>query len=116
MKKTISSLHVWLIAALLAGVFAVGVQAAEEKDFDRLEGLVQLISWDTSTVTVGEHMTAQGNRFPRHVMFNNATKFTYRNEPSSVEMLKEGRRVICLGKYDSAGKFQAIRIDVRNKN
>jgi hypothetical protein len=116
MKKTFSSLYVGLIAVLLAGVFAVGVQAAGEKDFDRLEGLVQLISWDTSTVTVGEYLTSQGNRFPRQVTFNNATRFTYRNKPSSVEMLKEGRRVICLGKFDAAGKFQAIRIDVRNKN
>jgi hypothetical protein len=50
------------------------------------------------------------------VVFNAATKFTYRNEPSSVETLKEGRRVICLGMFDDSGQFQAIRIDVRNEN
>lgn len=115
MKKSFSKLHIWLMAALLAGAFAVGVQAAEEKDLDRIEGHVQLISWDTSTITVGQHVTSQGTRVPRQVVFSDATKFTYRNEPSSVEMLKDGRRVICLGKFDDSGKFRATRIDVRDK-
>jgi len=49
------------------------------------------------------------------VVFSDATKFTYRNEPSSVELVKDGRRVICLGKFDDSGKFRAARIDVRDK-
>jgi len=114
MRKSFSKLCLGLIAALLAGAFAAGVQAAEEKDLDRIEGRVQLISWDKSTVTVGEHVTSQGTRVPRLVVFTDGTKFTYRNEPSSVEMLKEGRRVICLGKFDESGKFLAGRIDIRN--
>ena len=116
MRKSFSNLHVWLIAALLAGVFAIGVQAAEEKDLDRVEGRVQIINWDTSTVTVGVHMTSQSARVPRTVVFSDATKFTYRNEPSSVEMLKEGRRVICLGKFDENSKFFAGRIDIRTED
>jgi hypothetical protein len=115
MTKSFSKLHVLLIAMLLAVVFGASVQAKDAK-YDRLEGLVQMINWDTSTATVGAHLTSQSARVPKFVVFSDTTKFTYRNEPSSVEMLKEGRRVICLGKYDDRGKFLAVRIDVRTED
>jgi hypothetical protein len=104
------------MAALLAVVSAAAVQAADDKNLDRLEGRVQTINWDTSTVTVGVHMGSQATRVPRVLVFSDKTQFTYRNEPSSIEMLKEGRRVICLGKYDESGKFFAGRIDVRTED
>ena len=116
MTKSFSKLHLSLIAALFAAAFAVGVQAADDTKYDRLEGRVQMINWDTSTATVGVHVTSQTSRVPRFVVFGDATKFTYRNEPSSVEMLKEGRRVICLGKFDESGKFMAGRIDIRTED
>jgi hypothetical protein len=115
MRKSFSKLHLWLIAALFAGAFAAGVQAADDTKYDRLEGRVHMINWDTSTVTVNMQLTSQATQVPRLVVFSDATKFTYRNEPSSVEMLKEGRRVICLGKFDESGKFLAGRIDIRTE-
>jgi hypothetical protein len=116
MKKIFSNMHVWLIAALLVGAFAVSVQAADDAKLDRLEGRVQMINWDTHTITLGVNVSSATSRVPRVVIFNDSTKFTYRNEPSSLEMLKEGRRIICLGKFGEEAKLFAARIDVRTED
>lgn len=74
---------------------------------DRLTGSVQMINKDTSVVTI-----RKGN-ITRQVVYNADTKFTYRNKPGSLDDVKEGRRVICLGKFDDKTRLVATRIDVR---
>ena len=49
----------------------------------------------------------------RTVTYTDDTIYSYRNEPSSFEMVWQGWRVICLGEFDKKGKLKAKRIDVR---
>ena len=74
---------------------------------DKLEGWVHMVNFDNSTITL---RAGGGMRF---VTFNEDTLYTYRNDPSRFEDVKEGWRVICIGKFDKNGKLKATRIDVR---
>jgi len=74
---------------------------------DRLTGSIHMINKDTSTITI-----RRGN-VQRQVVYNADTKITYRNKPGSMDEVKEGRRVICLGKFNDKTQLVATRIDVR---
>ena len=84
--------------------------AADKGKGDRVEGTVKTINKDTSTI-----MVAKGSNPQHAVIFNADTKFTKRNQPGSMDDLKEGRRVICLGKFDDKTRLMATRIDVRTE-
>ena len=90
---------------------AVATQAkAQDKSKakeDRLTGSIHMINKDTSTITI-----RRGN-VQRQVVYNADTKITYRNKPGSMDDVKEGRRVICLGKFNDKTQLVATRIDVR---
>jgi hypothetical protein len=58
---------------------------------------------------------AKGSNPPHTVIFSSTTKFTKRNQPGSIDDLKEGRRVICLGKFDDKARLLATQIDVRTE-
>ncbi len=76
----------------------------------RVSGIVQMVSKDTSTITVRK------GSVPHTIVYTAETKFTNRNKPGSIDDVKEGRRVICLGKFDDKGaKLMATRIDVRTE-
>jgi hypothetical protein len=95
---------------LLSLAVATTVNAQEKKKEskeDRLSGTVHMINKDTSTVTI-----RRGN-IQRQIVYNADTKVTYRNQPSTMEEVKEGRRVICLGKFNDKTQLVATRIDVR---
>jgi len=74
---------------------------------DRLSGRIQMINKDTSTITL-----EKGN-IKRQVVYSPDTKVTYRNKPSTMDEVKEGRRVIVLGKFNDKAQLVASRIDVR---
>jgi hypothetical protein len=76
----------------------------------RLDGTVQMIDKDTKTVTV----RLRGKTNQRQVVYSDDTKFTYRNKPGSLDDVKDGRRVICLGKLNDKNQLIATRIDVRD--
>jgi hypothetical protein len=78
---------------------------------DRVEGTVQMIDKPTKTVTV----TLRGKPIQRQVIYSDSTKFTFRNKDGSVDDVKDGRHVICLGKMNDKGQLIAARIDVRDK-
>ena len=89
--------------------------AAQEKKpaakSSRVEGSVQSIDAATKTVTV--RLRGKTNTVP--VVFNDKTLFTFRNKAGSVDEVKEGRNVICLGKYNDKTQLIATRIDVRDE-
>lgn len=103
----------WLSLGVLLAVFLVSQGLAQEKKKaaqpkeDRVSGTVQMINKDTSTITV-----RRGN-LQRQVIYNADTKFTKVNKPGSLDEVKEGARVICLGKYNDKVQLVATRIDVR---
>ena len=81
-------------------------KAASSKE-DRLSGTIHMINKDTSTITL-----RRGN-VQRQVVYGADTKYTYRNKPGTMDDVKEGRRVICLGKFNDKTQLAATRIDVR---
>lgn len=105
-----------LIALLLSLclVLTLSLQAAQEKgaakkDEDRVSGTIQTVNKDTSTLTV---RTRDG--IVRPVVYSAATKITKQNtEPGTADELKDGVRVICLGKYNAKNQLEATRIDIR---
>lgn len=77
---------------------------------DRVEGTVHMIDKDTKTITVN----LRAKTLQRQVVYNEATKFTYRNKSASLDEVKDGRRVICVGQFNDKTQLMATRIDVRD--
>ncbi len=98
------------VLSLMLAVTLLAPQSSAADKGDRVEGTVKTINKDTSTIVV-----AKGSNPPHTVIFNADTKFTKRNQPGSMDDLKEGRRVICLGKFDDKTRLMAARIDVRTE-
>jgi hypothetical protein len=109
----------FLALGLLFGlVFMVGHADARQKDSksaagkqDRIDGTIQMMDKATKTVTV----RLRGKPMQREVVFDDKTAFTYRNKPATVDELKDGRRVIVLGKTNDKNQLVATRIDVRDE-
>jgi Cu/Ag efflux protein CusF len=82
---------------------------AEAPKVERLSGTVHIINRDTNKIT----LRASGNAM-RQVVYSETTKFTKLNRPGgTLDEIKEGTRVICLGKYDEKNRLMAARIDIR---
>ncbi len=102
----------WLSLAVLLSLFLASQGLAQKKKVakvkeDRVSGTVQMINKDTSTITV------RSGNLQRQVVYSADTKFTKVNKPGSLDEVKEGVRVICLGKYDEKVRLIATRVDVR---
>lgn len=78
---------------------------------DRLDGTVHMMDAATKMITV----RTRGKTEQRQVMYDDKTAFTFRNKPAKVEEVKEGRRVIVLGKVNDKNVLVASRIDVRDE-
>ena len=77
----------------------------------RVEGNVHMIDAAKKTVTV----TLRGKTSTQEVVYSDATKFTFRNKPSTLAEVKDGRHVICLGSVNDKNQLIATRIDVRDE-
>ena len=108
-----------LFGVLLLSAAASGqsgsAQAAKEKETkakeQRIEGNVRMMDKATNTVTV----RLRGKVLERAVVYNDSTKFTFRNKPAKLEDLKEGVRVIVLGTPNDKDQLVASRIDIREE-
>ena len=78
---------------------------------DRLDGTVHMMDAKTKMITV----RTRGKTEQRQVMYDDKTEFTFRNKPAKLEEVKEGRRVIVLGKTNDKNVLVATRIDVRDE-
>jgi len=99
------------LAMVLAFGITLQVSAKEKKTGTkeaRLDGRVQMMNKDTSTITV------QKGTMRRQVVYGPSTQYTYRNKPATADDVQEGRRVICLGTYNDKTQLVASRIDVRD--
>lgn len=105
-----------LAVALVSSLgLAAGLHAQATKDeksgLDRLEGIVQYINKDKSEITIRQKRTAD---LEWTIVYSPETKFTYLNEAATLEKVKDGLRVICLGTFgEEKTKMKAVRIDVR---
>ena len=95
-------------------VLGFGLFAQVKKDAktgqDRIEGTIQSLDKDKSSLTLAQSGGATKPTW--HIVYTDQTKFTMRNKPAKVDELKEGQRVIVLGKYDQ-NVLTASRIDIR---
>jgi Cu/Ag efflux protein CusF len=114
MRKSFSIAMTLLLACFVAlsltgQAFAQGKAKAKAPALDRVAGTVQMISKDTSTITLRD-----SRNVVRQVVYSDATKITKVNKPGgSLDEIKEGTRVICLGKFDDRTRLVATRIDIR---
>ena len=113
MRRSLSMLVGLSLGLALALPLASPLYAKEKKTSakkeDRLSGRIQMVNKDTKTITI---RTGGGN-VTRQVVYGDDTKFTYRNKSGTMDDVKDGRRVICLGKYNDKTQLMATRIDVR---
>lgn len=81
-----------------------------EPKLDRLDGRIQQVEKAAGVMTI---LVGRSN-VPRKVVFNAETKYTTRNQAKgSVDDLKDGVRVICVGKFNDQNQLVAARIDIR---
>jgi hypothetical protein len=104
-----------LVVALVSMGLAAGLHAQAKKDeatgLDRLEGYVVGIDKTKSEIKIRQRGTTSQEWT---IAYTPATKFTYVNEPATMEKVKEGVRLICLGSFGTEKtKLTAERIDVR---
>jgi hypothetical protein len=104
------------IGLFLGIVLTLPVLEATQKDTktaagrqDRIDGSVHMIDKTTKVVTV----RLRGKPDSREVIYDDKTAFTFRNKPSTLDEVKEGRRVIVVGKFNDKTQLVATRIDVR---
>jgi uncharacterized protein YoxC len=98
-------------ALFFALAMVMGAQDKKTKKTkeDRISGTIQMMNKDTKTITV----RASGN-IQRQVVYNDDTKYTKVNKPGgTLDELKDGTRVICLGKFNDKTQLVATRIDIR---
>jgi hypothetical protein len=116
MRRRLSlALVVWLGICLVP----LALTAAQKKEGEgkapaketRVEGNVHMIDAAKKTVTV----TLRGKTSTQEVVYSDGTKFTFRNKPSTVAEVKDGRHVICLGAVNDKNQLIATRIDVRDQ-
>jgi len=73
----------------------------------RWSGIIVRGSKDASTLTVSRHGTQ------KIIHYDSSTKWTQGTKIVDAAQVKDGARVICLGKNDEKGNFNATRIDLR---
>jgi hypothetical protein len=103
-----------IMLAFPAGILltlGLGGQEKKKEEPIRLSGRVKVIYKEKSSFDVTTGSPGVGIRT---VFYTPETRFTFRNGPGKAEDLKEGLRVICLGKA-AGDKYVAERIDLREK-
>lgn len=113
MKSKKFSIFCSALAAVCVMLLATTSHAADPTD--RLEGRVHMISTDKTTLTLHVTTTPGTQAMSRYVALTGKTEYTFQNEAGSFDQIKEGLRVICVGKFDENGKLIADRVDVRKR-
>lgn len=103
MKRTLFGIS---LAAVLCLGLAIQAGAQDKKKESRVEGRVQVINKDRSEIVV------QRSSARRTITYNSNTKWTKLNKPGSMDDVKEGYRVICVGVIADK-KFVASQCDAR---
>jgi hypothetical protein len=109
MRRVVASLMGVVVFFAVAVVAGAQEKKAAKGDQDRVSGTILRMNKDTKTITVRTSANIE-----RQVVFSADTKFTKQNEPGgSSDDLKDGTRLICLGKFNDKTQLIADRIDIR---
>jgi hypothetical protein len=79
----------------------------------RIEGTVIGVNKKASTISIRQRSHAN---MAWTIHYDEKTSFSYRNAESSLDDVKNGRRIICLGRYEEKGgknEMVAVVVDVR---
>ena len=113
MKRGIPVVMILVLGLTL--VLVVGLYGQIKKDaktgLDRIEGTIETLNKDKSTLSLKQ---SRGSGAAWQVAYSDKTVITLRNKPAKIEDLKEGLRVIALGKYEQ-NALNATRIDIRTE-
>ncbi|MBZ5497347.1 MAG: DUF5666 domain-containing protein [Acidobacteriia bacterium] len=112
MRRGIHSIIVLALVFSLVFVPSLYPQVTKEPQtgLDKLDGTIQAINKEKSTITIIQ----TGKTAAWQIVYNKDTIFSYRNTAATIDELKDGRRVIVLGKFEKgSNKMTATRIDVR---
>ena len=114
MKRPVSFTLVLTLLSPLLLAAALRAQPKPQGDgLYRIEGTVISIDKDKSTITLRQR---SGTNMAWTIHYNEATSFSYRNTITSLDDVKNGRRIICLGRYEEKGgknEMVATVVDVR---
>lgn len=112
MKRTVAC--VLVLTLVCSVVMVTGALAQATKDaatkLDRIEGTIQSVDKDKSILMVRQRGSINTIWT---VIYSPETKFSYRNGPSTIDELKDTRRVVVLGKFGVKYQMNAARVDVR---
>ena len=112
-----SSVAMVLGACLVSTLFLMPVSAVQDKEGkgtakeSRIDGTIESVDKGTKTIVV----RLRGKQDTRQVVYDDKTKFTFRNKDASLDEVKEGRNVICLGTIGEKNRLMASRVDVRDE-
>ena len=112
MKHRLAVVAVICACAALVFVSTARTLAQEKKDAPniiRYSGTIKVLNKDDKTFTIQTKTAAAGIQ----IRYTDKTRFTYRNQPSSVDELKEGRRVIAVMDPAQEKDLVALRVDIR---
>ena len=110
MRRCLSILMGLLLGVVLS-VSSVDTAYAQKKGKSastketRISGTVQTFSKESKTITV------RVRGVTRTVVWDANTQVTYNNKPATLDELKEGRRAICLGKFNDKAQLMATRCE-----
>ncbi len=94
-----------ILSLVLAVTLAAQAKKASKPKTGRVDGRVQMINKDTSTVTV------EKSNIRRQVVYGSDTKFLYghskKNKPGAADQLKEGNYIACSGTFNEKAQLQA---------
>ncbi len=114
MKRSISLVVVLMLISslmLAPGLFSQ-IKNDPKTKMDSIEGTVQSIDKAKMTMVIRQRGTSN---LDYTIIYNDKTAYTYRNGPAKVEDVKDGVRIVVLGKAEGATKLNAARIDIRQK-
>ena len=114
MKRGIPAVMILVVGLtlVLGTVLYAQVTKDTKTGLDRISGRIQILNKAKSTMSVKQSGTKPGASW--QVVYNDKTAITLMNQAAKIDDLKEGLRVIVLGKYEK-DVMNASRIDIRTE-
>ena len=107
-----------LVLSLLSTLLTAAAARSQAKPVGnglyRIEGTVIGVNKDASTISIRQR---SHTNMAWTIHYDGETSFAYRNTPSSLEDVKHGRRIVCIGRYeekDGKDELIAVVVDVRS--
>ena len=115
MRRSASlTLALTLLSSLLLAPEARAQAESTGNGLYRIEGTVIGVNKKATTISIRQR---SHTNMAWTIHYDDATSFSYRNTITSLEDVKNGRRIVCLGRYEEKEKKNemiAVVVDVRS--